>query len=61
MQATQKVESTELIKFDAPELASIEPSKADKIRATFEPMAEMLTEFEAAYGEIVTESEKDGE
>jgi len=47
------------IKFDAPELSSIEPSRAEMIRSTFEPMAAMLTEFEAAYGEIVAESEKE--
>jgi len=50
---------TELIKFETPELTSIESSKADKIRATFEPMAEMLTDFESAYGEIIAESEEE--
>ena len=52
-------ESTEVVTFDAPELSSIEASKADKIRATFEPMAAMLAEFESAYGEIVMEAEKE--
>jgi len=47
------------IKFDAPELSSIEPSRAEMIRSTFEPMAAMLTEFESAYSEIIAESEKE--
>ena len=47
------------VKFDSPELSSIEASKADKIRSTFEPMAAMLTEFESAYSEIIAESEKE--
>lgn len=33
---------TELVKFDTPELQVIEKSKAEQIKATFEPMAEML-------------------
>lgn len=41
------------MKFDAPELTAIEPSKAEKIKATFEPMAEMLTSFEDAYNELM--------
>lgn len=44
---TQKI-----IKFDAPELDAIEKSKADQIRATFEPMGKMLSEFETAFGVI---------
>src|SRR3990167_4091450 len=49
----------QLIKIDAPELQVIEKSKAEQIRRTFEPMVEMLTEFETAYNEIVNESQKE--
>jgi hypothetical protein len=62
MQATQKVESTELIKFDAPELASIEPSKADKIEALEAENARL--ELKLAYHEKVRTkllNEKDAE
>jgi len=41
-----------------PELEALEKSKAAQIKATFEPMAAMLAKFEAAYNEIITESEK---
>jgi len=47
----------EIVKFNAPELQSIEASRADQIRATFEPMAEMLSEFEDAFNKVVAESE----
>jgi len=40
---------TAMVVFDAPELQSIEASKAKQIKATFEPMAIMLAEFEDAY------------
>ena len=46
----------EIVRFD-PELATIEASKADQIRSTFLPMADMLSKFESAYAEIITESE----
>jgi colicin import membrane protein len=49
----------EIIKIEAPELQVIEKSKADQIRNTFEPMAEMLTKFENAYNLVLNES-KDG-
>ena len=45
--------------FDSAELSAVEPSKADMIRATFVPMADMLEGFEAAYSAIITESEKE--
>ena len=48
----------EIIKFDAPELQVIEKSKAEKIIATFKPMAKMLAEFEKAYNNVILESEK---
>lgn len=44
---------TELVKFDTPELQVIETSKAEKIKATFEPMAEMLTGFEEKYNKLM--------
>ena len=46
------------MKFNAPELTAIEDSKAEQIRATFEPMAKMLTEFEESYKEVVKASEE---
>lgn len=46
----------ELIKIDAPELQGVEKGKAEQIRATFEPMAKMLSEFEKDYIEIIQES-----
>jgi len=48
-----------LIKLDAPELQVIEKSKAEAIRATFEPMVTMLQEFEDAYNSIVNASSKE--
>lgn len=48
-----------LVVFDAPELQSIEPSKAKQIKATFEPMAVMLAEFEESYIGVINEA-KDG-
>lgn len=50
---------TELVSFNAPELQGIEPSKAEQIKSTFLPMAEMLTEFEDAFNEVVLESKKE--
>lgn len=46
----------ELQKLEAPELERLEASKADQIRATFEPMVNMLKEFEADYSTIIEES-----
>jgi len=45
--------TTELVKFDTPELQVIEKSKAEQIKATFEPMAEMLAEFEERYNKLM--------
>src|SRR5690554_2827574 len=47
----------EITVMNAPELANIEQSKADGIRRVFEPMAEMLKEFEGLYTQVVTEAE----
>ena len=49
----------EIMKFDTPELQVIEKSKAEKIKATFEPMAKMLLEFEKAFKEVTSEAEKE--
>lgn len=49
----------EIVKLNTPELEVIEESKANQIRATFEPMAKMLTEFEESYNDIITEAEKE--
>jgi len=56
MQQLEVNENTALVKFDAPELQSIEKSKAEHIKATFEPMAIMLAEFEASYLEVINEA-----
>ena len=42
-----------------PELKELEPSKAEAIKKTFEPMVKMLENFEESYSKIVVESEKD--
>lgn len=43
---------------NAPELQGIEKSKAEQIRATFEPMVVMLQSFEEKFTEVVAEAEK---
>lgn len=45
---------TELVKFETPELQVIEKSKAEQIKNTFEPMAEMLAEFEERYNKLMS-------
>lgn len=50
---------TTIVKLEAPELQTIEKSKAEKIEATFEPMAKMLLEFEKAFLKITSEAEKE--
>ena len=49
----------EIVKLEAPELNAIEKSKADQIRATFEPMVKMLDEFETQYSDVLAESENE--
>jgi colicin import membrane protein len=49
---------TEIVKLESPELLSIEKSKAEQIRSTFEPMVEMLSQFENSYNAVISESEK---
>ena len=46
-----------LIILDSAELQTIEKSKAAQIKATFEPMAEMLLEFETAFDSVLADSE----
>lgn len=53
------MEKLEIMKFDTPELQVIEKSKAEKIKATFEPMAKMLLEFEKAFEEVKSEAGKE--
>lgn len=48
-----------LLKIETPELSVIEESKAAKIKATFEPMAKMLEEFESSYNELLTEAQNE--
>lgn len=43
----------------SPELRVIEASKAEKIQKTFEPMVDMLKEFESQFNEIITESKSE--
>jgi hypothetical protein len=45
-----------LVKFESQELNAIEESKAKQIKAVFEPMAEMLEQFEESYNEIISNS-----
>ena len=49
---------TTIVKLEAPELTMIEESKAEAIRATFEPMVEMLKTFEDAFNEIVRDADE---
>jgi len=51
--------TNKIVKIDAPELKVIEQSKAEQIKKTFEPMAEMLTGFEKSYNELVTDASKE--
>ena len=51
--------TNEIVKIDAPELKVLEQSKAEQIKKTFEPMAEMLTGFEKDYNELVTDASKE--
>lgn len=44
----------EIVKFDVPELQVINKSKAEQIKATFKPMAEMLSEFEDEYDKLMS-------
>ena len=50
---------TTLIKLDSPELEVIEKSRANQIKATFEPMVLMLAKFEDAYNEIIEMAKKE--
>ena len=52
-------ETKEIVTFNAPELQGVEKSKAEQIKSTFLPMAEMLTDFEEAFNEIVLESKSE--
>jgi len=51
-----ETEKSELVLFDAPELNAIEPSKAEAIKAAFEPMVKNLNQFEEAFNEITKEA-----
>jgi len=48
-----------LVKLEIPELEDIEKSKAKQIRATFQPMADMLERFEEDYNLIIQEADKE--
>lgn len=47
------------LELSAPELTSIEPSRAKQIQSTFAPMVEMLEGFESDYNAIKKESKKE--
>ena len=49
----------QIIKLNTPELQVIEKSKAEQIKKTFEPMAEMLTGFEKVYNELITDASEE--
>lgn len=49
---------SDLLVIDAPELNGVEKSKAEQIKATFEPMAKMLAEFEQEYNNVIAEASK---
>lgn len=48
--------NNKIILLDAPELKSIEQSKAEQIKAIFAPMTEMLASFEVAYSNVCEEA-----
>ena len=48
--------SKELIKLESPELARINESRAEQIKSTFDPMVAMLSDFESAFNEIISEA-----
>lgn len=48
-----------LIQIEAPELQVIEKSKAEQIKSTFDPMVKMLSDFEEAYNNVISESQKE--
>lgn len=54
-------ENKALIVFDAPELQSIEESKAIQIKATFEPMAVMLADLKSLKIKYSFESDENRE
>jgi hypothetical protein len=45
-----------IVKIDAPELQVLEKSKAEQIKKTFEPMADLLTEFEDKYNKLIADA-----
>ncbi len=49
----------DVVVLDAPELQTIEESKAKQIKAVFGPMAKMLAAFEEAYTQVIREAEKE--
>lgn len=48
---------TAVVSLDTPELGTLPPSKAEQIRATFVPMADMLDEFEGDFRAIMEEAQ----
>ena len=48
-----------IVKLETPEFELIEKSKAQQIKKTFEPMAEMLEKFESDFNTVITESKKE--
>lgn len=52
----EQTQTAMMVKLEAPELLAIDKSKAETIRATFAPMAEMLDKFNEVYQEIIVEA-----
>jgi colicin import membrane protein len=48
------MESKLVVSLETPQFKLIEESKANQIKKTFEPMAEMLSSFEDSYNELMT-------
>lgn len=53
------MQTQELLNLNEVEFTGIEPSKAEKIKKTFEPMVEMLKDFESKYETLVSNAEKE--
>jgi hypothetical protein len=47
----------QVVKIEVPELDAVSSSKAEQIKAAFQPMVHMLSEFEEAFNEVVKESQ----
>lgn len=53
------MQTQELLNLNEVEFTGIEPSKAEKIKKTFEPMVEMLKDFESKYETLISKAENE--